>query len=100
MARRIVALCVWAILIVAGIVASGPPMANRVPADPSLVEYLNRVAADLVRQSPETITLRGLSQKLGVRNDALDSLVLDATGNSSRRPSRRGSSKGSPDRLS
>jgi uncharacterized protein (DUF885 family) len=82
-ARRIVALCVWAILIVAGIVASGPPMANRVPAgavNPSLVEYLNRVAADLVRQSPETITTRGLSQKLGVRNDALDSLVLDTTG--------------------
>jgi uncharacterized protein (DUF885 family) len=84
-ARRIVALCVWAFLIVAGIVASGPPMANRVPAgaaDPSLVEYLNGVAADLVRQSPEAITTRGLSQKLGVRNDALDSLVLDTTGTS------------------
>jgi uncharacterized protein (DUF885 family) len=81
-ARRIVALCVWAILIVAGIVASGPPMANRGPAgaaNPSLVEYLNGVAADLARQSPEAITTRGLSQKLGVRNDALDSLVLDTT---------------------
>jgi uncharacterized protein (DUF885 family) len=82
-ARRIIALCVWAILIVAGIVASGPPTANRIPAgvaNPSLVEYLNGVAADLVRQSPEAITTRGLSQKLGARNDALDSLVLDTTG--------------------
>ncbi|MCX6099594.1 MAG: DUF885 domain-containing protein [Candidatus Bipolaricaulota bacterium] len=80
MARRIVALCVWAFLIVAGIVASVPPTAHRGPANPSLVEYLNRVAVDLVRQSPEAITTRGLSQKLGVRNDALDSLVLDTTG--------------------
>ena len=79
-ARRIVALCVWVLAIVAGIVASGLPTAHRGPADPSLVEYLNRVAADLVRQSPEAITTRGLSAKLGVRNDALDSLVLDATG--------------------
>jgi uncharacterized protein (DUF885 family) len=82
-ARRIVALCAWVLVIIAGIVASGPPTAHRVPADaadPSLVEYLNGVAADLVRQSPETITTRGLSQKLGVRNDALDSLVLDTTG--------------------
>jgi uncharacterized protein (DUF885 family) len=79
-ARRIVALCIWAFLIVAGIVASAPPTAHRGSADSSLVEYLNGVAADLVRQSPETITLRGLSQKLGFRNDALDSLVLDTTG--------------------
>ena len=82
MVRRIVALCVWTFLIVAGIVASAPPTSHRGPANPSLVEYLNRVAADLVRQSPEAITTRGLSQKLGVRNDALDSLVLDTTGTS------------------
>jgi uncharacterized protein (DUF885 family) len=81
-ARRIVALCVWAILIVAGIVASAPPTAHRGPANPSLVEYLNRVAVDLVRQSPEAITTRGLSERLGVRNDTLDSLVLDTTGTS------------------
>ncbi|MCX6099304.1 MAG: DUF885 domain-containing protein [Candidatus Bipolaricaulota bacterium] len=82
MARRIVALCVWVLAIVAGMVASGPPTAHRGSADPSLVEYLNGVAADLVRQSPETITTRGLSERLGVRNDTLDSLVLDATGES------------------
>jgi uncharacterized protein (DUF885 family) len=82
-ARRIVALCAWVLVIVVGIGGPDPRMADRGAldaADPSLVEYLNGVAADLVRQSPETITTRGLSQKLGVRNDALDSLVLDTTG--------------------
>jgi uncharacterized protein (DUF885 family) len=82
-ARRIVILCAWGILLIAGIVAPGPRTAHRDPAaTPSLIEYLNGVAADLVRQSPEAITTRGLSQKLGVRNDALDSLVLDVTGTS------------------
>jgi len=84
-ARRIVALCLWVLVIVVGIGGSDPRMADRGAldaADPSLVEYLSGVAADLVRQSPETITTRGLSQKLGVRNDTLDSLVLDTTGES------------------
>jgi uncharacterized protein (DUF885 family) len=83
-ARRIVALCALGILIVVGIAACSPavpdPAEEAPAAEPSLVEYLNEVAADLVRQSPEAITTRGLSEKLGVRNDALDSLVLDTTG--------------------
>ena len=48
----------------------------------TLTEFLAGVADTLLRQSPETITTRGVSQKLGVRNDTLDSLVLDATGES------------------
>jgi uncharacterized protein (DUF885 family) len=59
--------------------AESLPSSDPAAAQP-LCEFLLGVAADLVRQSPETITTRGLSEKLGVRNDALDSLVLDATG--------------------
>jgi uncharacterized protein (DUF885 family) len=46
----------------------------------NLVAYLDAVALELLRQSPEAITTRGLATQLGVRNDALDSLVLDVTG--------------------
>jgi len=85
-ARRIVALCAWVFVLAFGIAACSPavpdPAEEAPAADPSLVEYLDGVAADLARQSPEAITTRGLSQKLGVRNDALDSLALDTTGTS------------------
>ena len=60
----------------------GPRIDATAKQSTSLVQYLNSVALDLLRQSPQTITSRGLASKLGVRSDALDSLALDATGES------------------
>lgn len=64
---------------------SGDRAPRVVPVQPEsvgLVASLEHVAADLVRQSPETVTTRGIAAQLGVRNDALDGVALDATGES------------------
>ncbi len=55
----------------------GPPSA---PPEEPLSVYLERLALDLLRQSPQTITTRGAAAELGLRNDGLDGLALDATG--------------------
>lgn len=47
-----------------------------------LEESLDRLALDLLRQSPQAITSRGAARELGVRNDGLDSFALDLTGES------------------
>ncbi len=57
---------------------------NRSPVAPSepisLVALLDGAALDLLRQSPEAVTARGLSARLGMRNDFLDGVALDTTG--------------------
>ncbi len=82
--RRVVGIFVLVLALLVGATSDRAPReipTSRSPGE-ALTEFLAGVADTLLRQSPETITTRGLSQRLGVRNDALDSLVLDATGTS------------------
>ncbi|MCX6101160.1 MAG: DUF885 family protein, partial [Candidatus Bipolaricaulota bacterium] len=82
--RRVVAVSILALALLVGAASDHAPWEMPTPPNSggTLTEFLSGVADALLRQSPETVTTRGLSQKLGVRNDTLDSLVLDATGTS------------------
>ncbi len=75
-ALRAAALFLVTLLLSAGIASDRGP--HLIPSA-GLVDYLDRTALELLRQSPETITTRGLAANLGVRNDSLDALALDST---------------------
>ncbi len=82
--RRVVGVSILALALLVGAASDHAPWEMPTPPNSggTLTEFLSGVADTLLRQSPETVTTRGLSQKLGVRNDTLDSLVLDVTGES------------------
>ncbi len=80
--KRIVGIIVLALVLLVGATSDRTPQRFTTSPDSeeTLTEFLSGVADTLVRQSPETITTRGLSRLLGVRNDTLDSLAVDETG--------------------
>lgn len=76
-------LALAALLLGAADMSRAPSVGVRPPDsfDPiQLLDLLDRRALDILRQSPETVTLRGLGAQLGMRDDALDGVALDTTG--------------------
>lgn len=71
-----------ALAILLGVTADDGPVPPESAQQVNLLEYLDDLALRLDRQSPQTVTSRGIARELGVRNDGLDSLVLDASGES------------------
>ncbi len=80
--KRIAGIVVLVLALLVGATSDRAPQRSATPwgSGETLTEFLSSVADTLVRQSPETITTRGLSKLLGVRNDTLDSLAVDETG--------------------
>ncbi|MDD4903905.1 MAG: DUF885 domain-containing protein [Candidatus Bipolaricaulis sp.] len=62
--------------------AAAKPLPTTTPADPwkglSLEQFLNDADMSLVRLSPETITFYGLAEELGLRNNHLDPMTVEA----------------------
>ncbi|MGD9676279.1 MAG: DUF885 family protein, partial [Candidatus Bipolaricaulia bacterium] len=62
--------------------SAATPRPTAAPANPwkgmSLEEFLNDADMSLVRFSPETITFYGLAEELGVRNNRLDPMTVEA----------------------
>ncbi len=79
---RWVGLVLVALAVLFGAAGDDGPLSPESTQRRDLLSTLDDLALRLVRQSPQTITSRGIARELGVRNDGLDSLVLDASGES------------------
>ena len=76
--RKVAAAFLVLLLLFLGASSGQKPSAP--PRSAELLRILDQAALDFLRQSPETVTLRGLALQLGMRNDALDGVALDPTG--------------------